>query len=53
MKSNREETKFDGLWDVKSVKDGLVRLPTKCLDELVTKDSIDKYYEVEDTPVAR
>ena len=53
VKSNREETKFDGLWDVKSVKDGLVRLPTKCLDELVTKDSIDKYYEVEDTPVAR
>ena len=53
VKSNREATKFDGLWDVKSVKDGLVRLPTKCLDELVTKDSIDKYYEVEDTPVAR
>ena len=49
----REETKFDGLWDVKSVKDGLVRLPTKCLEELITKESIEKYYEVEDTPVAR
>merc|ERR1711935_1214577 len=46
-KSNREATKFDGLWDVKCVKDGLVRLPTKCLDELVIKDSIDNIYKVE------
>jgi len=50
--SNREATKFDGLWDVKCVKDGLVRLPTKCLDELVIKDSIDNIYKVEETPVA-
>ena len=51
--SGREVTKFDGLWDVKSVRDGLVRLPTKCLDELITQGGIDKYYSVEDTPVAR
>ena len=51
--SGREVTKFDGLWDVKSVKDGLVRLPTKCLDELITQGGIEKYYSVEDTPVAR
>ena len=51
--SGREVTKFDGLWDVKSVKDGLVRLPIKCLDELITQGGIEKYYSVEDTPVAR
>ena len=51
--SGREVTKFDDLWDVKSVKDGLVRLPTKCLDELITQGGIEKYYKVEDTPVAR
>merc|ERR1719464_2172563 len=50
--SGREVTKFDGLWDVKSVKDGLVRLPIKCLDELITQGGIEKYYSVEDTPVA-
>jgi len=53
VKSTREATKFDGLWDVKSVRDGLVRLPTKVLDELVNKGgSIDKYYHVDEIPVA-
>lgn len=49
----REETKFDGLWDVKTIENGLVRIPTQCLEELITKESIEKFYEVEDKPVAR
>ena len=48
----REETKFDGLWDVKTIRDGCVRIPAQFLDELITKDSIEKFYEVEDNPVA-
>ena len=49
----REETKFDGLWDVKTIENGLIRIPTQCLEELITKESIEKFYEVEDKPVAR
>ena len=29
-----------------------MRIPTQCLDDLITKDSIEKFYVVEDTPVA-
>ena len=49
----REETKFDGLWDVKTIENGLVRIPTQCLQDLITRDTIEKFYEVEDKPVAR
>ncbi len=49
----REETKFDGLWDVKTIENGVVRIPTQLLDELISKESIEKFYEVEDKPVAR
>jgi len=48
----REETKFDGLWDVKTIENGLVRIPTQCLEELISKENIEKFYEVEDKPVA-
>ena len=49
----REETKFDGLWDVKTIRNGCVRISPQLLDDLITKDSIEKFYEVEDNPVAR
>ena len=49
----REETKFDGLWEVKTIDNGLIRLPTQCLDNLISKEGIEKYYEVEPKPVAR
>ena len=49
----REETKFDGLWDVKTIDNGLIRIPTQCLEELISKEGIEKFYEVEDKPVAR
>jgi len=48
----REETKFDGLWDVKTIRNGCVRISPQLLDDLITKDSIEKFYEVEDNPVA-
>ena len=53
VKLLREETKFDGLWDVKTIENGLVRIPTQCLEELISEESIEKFYEVEDKPVAR
>ena len=49
----REETKFDGLWEVKTIDNGLIRLPTQCLENLISKEGIEKYYEVEPKPVAR
>ena len=49
----REETKFDGLWDVKTIDNGLVRIPTQCLEELISRESIEKFYEVEENPVAK
>jgi hypothetical protein len=49
----REETKFDGLWDVKTIENGLIRIPTQLLEELISEESIEKFYDIEDTPVAR
>lgn len=49
---HRERTKFDGLWDSKSIEHGLVRIPTHRLEELIRAESIDKFYDVEEKPVA-
>ena len=50
---DEERAKFDRLWDVKSVEQGRIRIPPKMLDDLIRKESIDKFYMVEDRPVAR
>ena len=50
---DEERAKFDQLWDVKTVEQGRVRISPKMLDDLIRKESIDKFYIVEDKPVAR
>jgi hypothetical protein len=49
----REKTKFDELWDCKTIEHGLIRVPTHRLQDLISKENIDKFYEVDEKPVAR
>lgn len=48
-----ERAKFDKLWEVKSVDMGRVRIPPNVLDDLIRKEHIEKFYVIEDKPVAR
>ena len=49
--SNRK--KFEELCDVKNVELGIVKVPAHVLDELIHKENIDKFYDVDAIPVAR
>ena len=53
QEDEEERAKFDRLWDVKSVDQGRVRISPRMLDQLIRKENIDKFYIVEDKPVAR
>ena len=48
-----EKTKFDELWDCKTIEHGLIRIPTQRLEDLISKERIEKVYEVDEKPVAR
>ena len=50
---DEERAKFDRLWDVKTIEDGRVRILPQMLDDLIRKESIEKFYIVDDKPVAR
>ena len=45
--------KLDLLWKNRTIQEGMVNLPVNTLDDLIRKESIEKFYIVEDTPVAR
>ena len=49
--SNRK--KFEELCDVKNVELGIVKVPEEVLDELIHKEKLDKFYTVDEVPVAR
>ena len=53
LKIRREKTKFDELWDCKTIEHGLIRIPTQRLEDLISKERIEKVYEVDEKPVAR
>ena len=48
-----QSEKLDLLWNTRSIEQGMVRMPTNTLEDLIRKESIEKFYIVEDTPVAR
>ena len=50
---DEERAKFDRLWDVKTIEDGRVRILPQMLDDLIRKENIEKFYIVDDKPVAR
>ena len=53
LKIRREKTKFDELWDCKTIEHGLIRIPTHRLEDLISKENIDKFYDIDEKPVAR
>ena len=48
-----QSEKLDLLWKNRTIQEGMVKLPVNTLDDLIRKESIEKFYIVEDTPVAR
>lgn len=48
--SNRQ--KFSELCDVKNVEMGIVKVPPELLEDLIHKENIEKFYDVEQVPVA-
>lgn len=48
--SNRK--KFEELCDVKNVELGIVKVPEEVLDELIHKEKLEKFYTVDEVPVA-
>ena len=48
-----ERKKFGELSDVTNIELGIVKVPRELLDELIHKEPIEKYYTVDEVPVAR
>ena len=48
-----EKEKFRQLWDVKTIEQGMIRIPTHLLEDLIHKESIEKFFRLEEKPVAR
>jgi hypothetical protein len=48
-----ERKKFGELSDVTNIELGMVKVPMELLDELIHKEPIEKYYTVDEVPVAR
>ena len=49
--SNRK--KFEELCDLKNIELGIVKVPRELLEDLIHKENIEKYYDVDPVPVAR
>ncbi len=48
-----QQRKFRELWNVKTIEHGMVRIPPQTLEELICKDNIEKFFRLEEKPVAR
>ena len=48
-----QSEKLEALWKHRRIEQGMVKIPTNWLDDLIRKESIENFYIVEDTPVAR
>lgn len=51
--ADAEQEKFRRLWNVKTIEHGMIRIPPHLLQDLIHKENIDKFFKVEDKPVAR
>lgn len=49
--SNRK--RFEELCDIKNIELGMVKVPPDILEDLINKESIEKFYDVNEVPVAR
>ena len=49
--SNRK--RFEELCDIKNIELGMVKVPPDILEDLINKDKIEKFYEIDEIPVAR
>ena len=49
--SNRK--RFEELCDIKNIELGMVKVPPDILEDLINKDNIEKFYEIDEIPVAR
>lgn len=47
------QEKFKQLWKVKTIEQGMVRVPSNMLEDLINKDSIGSIFDLEEKPVAR
>ncbi|XP_040578625.1 uncharacterized protein [Lepeophtheirus salmonis] len=47
------ESKFEQLWDIKVIENGMVKVPLKVLQDLIHKEDITKIYDIDERPVAR
>jgi len=48
-----QSEKLEALWKYRRIEQGMVKIPTNWLDDLIRKESIEDFYYVEETPVAR
>ena len=49
--SNRK--RFEELCDIKNIELGMVKVPPDILEDLINKENIEKFYEIDEIPVAR
>ena len=49
--SNRK--RFEELCDIKNIELGMVKVPPDILEDLINKENIEKFYDVNEIPVAR
>ena len=50
---DEEQRKFKELWKVKTIEQGMIRVPTGLLQDLIHKDSLETFFDLEEKPVAR
>ena len=51
--ANDENEKFGKLWKVKTIEQGMVRIPTHFLEGLIRKEAIETFFDIQEKPVAR
>lgn len=50
---DEEQRKFKELWGMKTIEQGMIRVPTGKLQDLIHKDSLETFFDLEEKPVAR
>ena len=46
-------SRFEQLCDIKNIELGMVKVPPEILEDLINKDNIERFYDVDELPVAR
>ena len=48
-----DRKRFEELCDIKNIELGMVKVPPDILEDLINKENIEKFYDVDEVPVAR